>query len=118
MQLLRKFLFLTLFTLSAIRPAYGEQYYQDSDNSGEAYSQSSCSAHWSAYVPIAVMIAAAIWFGVADGKSDDSSSSNNSGHDGLGSLGSRSGSSHRSSSSSSSSSTYSSSSSSSGYHSH
>lgn len=113
MQLLRKFLFLVLFFMSAIHPAYGDQCGQDCDTCGDAYAQSSCSAHWSAYVPIALVVAAAIWFGVADGKSDDSSSSGSSSHDGLGSLGSRRSSSSRSGSYKSSSSY-----SSSGYHSH
>lgn len=91
MQLLRKFFFLMMLFVSALRPAYGDQGCQDCDTCGEAYSQSSYTAHWSAYVPIAVLIAAGIWFGVADSKSDDSSSSSDSSsHDGLGSLGSKS----------------------------
>lgn len=100
MQLTRRSLFLLLFFVSAIRPIYGNPSCDGCDPCGDAYSQGSWCARWSAYIPIAAVVAAAIWFGVADGKSSDSSSSSSdSSHgDGLGCLSSRrsSSNSHRS----------------------
>lgn len=49
-----------------------------------AYAESSHTAHWSAYVPIAVIVAAAIWFGMADQKKEKHNSSDS--QDGLGSM--------------------------------
>ncbi len=42
---------------------------------GDAYAENGRTAHWSAYIPITLMIAAAIFFGFADKKHDKCSSS-------------------------------------------
>lgn len=49
-----------------------------------AYGESSHSAHWSVYIPIAVLVGAAVWFGMADYKKEKHDSSNSK--DGLGSI--------------------------------
>lgn len=86
MRIVRNLLLLTLFFSCATSSVYSEPpcCYNECEPCGEAYSQGSCTAHWSAYVPIVLIVGAAIWFGVADGNS--SSSSNSNSKDGLGSL--------------------------------
>jgi len=99
MRIYRKCL-LTLFLLASSTHSIHAQEaccYQECDTTGEAYAQSSYNSHWSAIVPIALIVGAAIWFGVADGNSSDSSGGNSK--DGLGSLASKSRSSSYSSSS-------------------
>lgn len=49
-----------------------------------AYNESSHSAHWSIYIPIAALVGAAVWFGVADCKKEKYDSSNSK--DALGSI--------------------------------
>lgn len=78
---------LSLFILTSLSTSINAQqsccYQECNDTTGEAYAQSSYNSHWSALVPLALIVGAAIWFGVADGSSSDSSSNSN---DGLGSL--------------------------------
>lgn len=65
----------------------GRGYYPDASEStfnDSAYADSVYSAHWSAYVPITVLIAAALFFGAAD---KNRSSNSSSSKDALGSLG-------------------------------
>ncbi len=83
--------YLLAFSLffSFLSPLQAEENYypaEEYDLTGEAYVQSSYNSHWSAYVPIALIVGAAIWFGIADTTSTDSSSHSK---DGLGSLASR-----------------------------
>ncbi len=78
---------LSLFIISSIGNLAHAQdpcYYQECDSTGEAYAQSSYNCHWSAFVPLALIVGAAIWFGVADGNSSNDSSSDSK--NGLGSL--------------------------------
>ncbi len=77
MEKLRKWVALTLlFTLVATSIQGQPTYIQQDDNTySSAYEDSSRTAHWSAYVPIGIMVAAAIWFGVADTSNSDDSSS-------------------------------------------
>lgn len=79
---------LTLLALSSIlivssiegQPICNEQDCCDSS----AYSESCYQAHWSAYVPIAILVAAAIFWGIADTKDSDYRSSDS--QNGLGRL--------------------------------
>jgi hypothetical protein len=62
-------------------------YFVGEDATGSAFEQSSYTAHWSAYIPITLLIAAGIYFGIAD--QNDSSCSSSSGYgrkNGLGCL--------------------------------
>jgi hypothetical protein len=63
-QLITATLVLTLTTVSV----YGQDVYQEDayNSDSSAYIESSNTAHWSIYIPIAVLVGAAIWFGVAD----------------------------------------------------
>jgi len=84
---------LSLFVLtSSINSVYAQQECccQEYDTTGEAYAQSSFNSHWSAFIPVALIVGAAIWFGVADCCSSGSSNSNSK--DGLGSLANKNGS--------------------------
>jgi hypothetical protein len=79
MEKLRKSIALTLLFTLAMTSLQGQSTYNEVDNAySPAYMESNYTAHWSAYVPIGVMIAAAIWFGIADRKHDDTSSSSGS----------------------------------------
>lgn len=111
MHTLRKLMLLTLLfalattSIQAQEESYSPNLYETPDeNYGNAYQQSSRAAHWSAYVPLTVLIVAAIFFGLADRNHHHNhhySSSGSSSHygsrsyyssypnyDGLGSLGS------------------------------
>lgn len=57
---------------------------QDEENYSSAYMQSSQTAHWSVYIPIAILVVAAIYLGIADKSSDHSSYSDS--QDALGSI--------------------------------
>lgn len=50
---------------------------------GSAYTEGAQTAHWSVYIPIAILVAAAIWFGVAD---RDHSTDSYGSQDALGSI--------------------------------
>lgn len=73
-----------LFTLT-FTSIYGQNNEQDDENYSSAYMQSSQTAHWSVYIPIVVLVGAAIYFGLADRNQNDLSSSNS--QDALGSIG-------------------------------
>lgn len=99
MQIFRKLMILLLCFAFASQSVHAQSAWTqgvEEDECGDAYSQSSWTAHWSVYIPIALIVGAAIWFGVADSSSSTSfcSSSNDyrcrSSGDGLGSLGSSS----------------------------
>lgn len=75
-------LVLTASLLSSSLPAQcGES--PECDECGCAYVESSRSAHWSIYIPIVVVVGAAIWFGLADDSSEKISYGS---QDGLGSI--------------------------------
>ena len=83
-KIYRSFL-LTIALTVATTSVYGqESCCQEEGNYSSAYLESCSTPHWSIYIPIAILVGAAIWFGVADGNSDSSSSSNS--QDGLGSM--------------------------------
>ena len=76
---------LTLLTQTVNAQEYETEYFAyENDQSAEAFAQSSYNSHWSAYVPIALMVGAIIWFAVADNSASgyDSSDSKN----GIGSI--------------------------------
>lgn len=104
MQILRKFFFTSLLLSFAIRPIQAQPCPQYAEDCCEAYTECCYSAHWSAYVAVGLIVAACIWFGVADGNESKSKHPHSGSHgDGLGSIGtgsSRDGSSSYSSSSS------------------
>lgn len=98
MQLLRKFTILVLCLSFVTQSVYGQTQDCEECECGDAYSQSSSTAHWSVYIPIALLVGGAIWFGVADSSSsgsfascsDSGSCSSGSGGNGLGSMASSS----------------------------
>lgn len=76
---------LTLVLAITTSSIYGQDLYNQEDEShSSAYMQSQNTAHWSVYVPIAILIGAAIWFGLADRKHEKHDS--NDSQDGLGSM--------------------------------
>lgn len=57
----------TLILMLALSSVYGQEIYpQQEETYSPAYLQSSHTAHWSVYVPIALLVGSAIWFGFAD----------------------------------------------------
>lgn len=81
METLRYWVTLTLVFTLVMTSIHGQSAYDEEDppsseenTYSSAYMQSYQTAHWSAYVPIGIMVAAAIWFGIADRKHDDASS--------------------------------------------
>lgn len=67
MKKLHSLVVLTLVLTFATVSIYGQDSCdQDDETYSCAYGQSSHSAHWSVYIPIAVIVGAAIWFGLAD----------------------------------------------------
>ena len=85
MKKFRSLITLTLVLAFSTSSIYGQTSdAQECEECGSAYMQSSRSAHWSAYIPIAVLVGAAIWFGLADRNSDDEDSSGS--QDALGSI--------------------------------
>lgn len=72
-----------MFTLSSLQgQEICHQEKEEEEVCSEAYLQSSYTAHWSVYIPITLLVAAAIYFGLADQKHHDPSSSDP--QDGLG----------------------------------
>lgn len=93
MQIIRKFVTLALFLVLTTQSVYGQpsynQEYEYDDYSDSAYMQSSHTAHWSAYVPIAALLAAGVLWAIADKHhsshhSSHSSSRSSDSHHGLG----------------------------------
>jgi len=86
---MKKFCPLITFTLvltCAISSIHAQDSCQQEDgNFSSAYVESSHAAHWSVYIPIAILVGAAIWFGFADKDKDKGEDSNNS-QDALGSI--------------------------------
>jgi hypothetical protein len=69
MRKFQKLVALTLILTCTTLSIYGQDpYYQDypENDVGAAYVQSSNTAHWSVYIPIAILVGAAIFFGLAD----------------------------------------------------
>lgn len=86
MQKIQKWVVFTLlFTLLMTTIQAQDSYDQEDEAAGSAYVQSSQSAHWSVYVPITILVVAAIWFGVSDKDHNDHSKYTDS-QDGLGSI--------------------------------
>lgn len=86
MKRLRQWIILTLFfTCTATSIQAHEMDQEEYPSCGEAYIQSSHTAHWSVYVPITILIAAAIYFGIADQKNRGHHHSSDS-QDALGSI--------------------------------
>ena len=90
MRIFRKLWIAALLVALTISTLYGEAHcYEENDIDPDncAYMQSSHAAHWSAYVPIAVLIAAGICWSTADKKHSCSGSHcNSNSQNGLGSL--------------------------------
>lgn len=91
MKTLRSFIAFTLILVSTTTSVCGQPPCCDqpiccdqSDVCCPAYEEGSNSAHWSVYIPIAALVGAAIWFGMADNKKDKNNSSNS--QDALGSI--------------------------------
>lgn len=85
MRISRPFITLaTAFALVTSSIHSQSRYTPEDGNYSCAYSESSHSAHWSVYIPIAVLVGAAIWFGMADCKKEKHDSSNSK--DALGSI--------------------------------
>lgn len=84
MKKFRSFITLTIALTLATSSIYGQDCNNQVDNCSCAYAESSHTAHWSIYIPIAALVAAAIWFGMADQKHEKHNSSNS--QDGLGSM--------------------------------
>lgn len=76
-------LFFALFFAAASLHGQATQAYEE-ESACCAYEEGSRSAHWSVYIPIAITIGAAVWFGLADQGSHKHSESNS--QDGLGSI--------------------------------
>lgn len=79
-----KFVIFTLLFALFTTSLQGQNDFDLDEDSGSAYTQGSQTAHWSVYIPIAILIGAAIWFGVSDKNHDTSSYSNS--QDALGSI--------------------------------
>ena len=76
MQILRKWTTLALvFALTITSVQSQPLQVEEEPPYSAAYTQSHQAAHWSAYIPIGIMVAAAIWFGVADQQPNNSDSS-------------------------------------------
>jgi hypothetical protein len=85
MNILQRWIGLTLALTLAFSSLHGQQDCCQADDAySSAYAQSCDTTHWSVYIPIAALVGAAIWFGLADGY-DNNESSNNS-QDALGSI--------------------------------
>lgn len=80
-QLVILTLLFALFTTSI----QGQDDFDLDDDPGSAYAESSQTAHWSVYIPITILVVAAIWFGVSDRNHNSSSYSSDS-QDALGSI--------------------------------
>jgi hypothetical protein len=83
MKKLHKLVALTLLFTLAIPSIQGQETPQEEENYSSAYQQSSHTAHWSAYIPLTIIVVAAIYLGIAD---KNSSSSYSNSQDGLGSI--------------------------------
>lgn len=85
MAKLHKMVVLTLLFALFTTSIYGQDCCEQDDDCGSAYCQGSQIAHWSVYIPITILVVAAIWFGVSD-RSHDSSSYYSNSQDALGSI--------------------------------
>ena len=82
MRKLYRYITLILISTFATFSIYGQDPYNQEEPDGSAYMQGARTAHWSAYVPLTILVGAAIWFGIAD-RHHSHHHSNNS-QDGLG----------------------------------
>ncbi len=87
MKKLRKLLLFTLF-FAFITSLQAQDCNPDDENYSDAYMESRNAAHWSAYVPITILVVAAIYLGFADNDHRGNNCSDTY-DDGLGSLGTR-----------------------------
>ena len=83
-KMLHKWVVLALLFSLSITSLQGQETCEMEEESCCAYSQGCQTAHWSIYIPITILVVAAIWFGVSD-RSHSSSSSGDS-QDALGSI--------------------------------
>lgn len=81
---LHKFVTLTVLFALCTTSLQGQNDFDPEADTGSAYTQGSQTAHWSVYIPIAILVGAAIWFGVSDKNHDTSSYSDS--QDALGSI--------------------------------
>lgn len=71
-----KWVVLTLVFTLVSTFVQGQTFYnQETSECPSAYMDSCQSAHWSAYVPLTILVVAAIFFGIADKSHSESSSS-------------------------------------------
>lgn len=93
MKKLRPWIHLMLFFAMMTTSIHGQEicnqeedqsYLQENESCCEAYMESSHTAHWSVYVPLTILVAAAIYFGMADKKNHEHPSSGS--QDALGSI--------------------------------
>ena len=85
MEKLHKLVTLTLLFTLVTTSVYGQNTsIQENEDYSSAYMQSNYTAHWSAYIPLTIIVVAAIYLGIADTSSSQSSSRNS--QDGLGSI--------------------------------
>ncbi len=87
MKKIQQLVALTLMLTCATASIYGQDScYQDysENDTCSAYAQSSNTAHWSVYIPITVLVGAAILFGLADQNHSEHDSSDS--QDALGSI--------------------------------
>lgn len=81
---LHKLVVLTLLFALFTTSLQGQNDIDPEEDTGSAYTQGSQTAHWSVYVPIAIIVGAAIWFGLSDNNHETSSYSDS--QDALGSI--------------------------------
>lgn len=87
MKTLQKLITIAIFSSVITSSLQGQDYkyerglpesYQNECNDLSAYSDGCYAAHWSSYATISVIVAAAIFFGIADKQNNETSSSNGS----------------------------------------
>lgn len=68
MSVMNRFFILTLLFAFVTTSIQGQECCDETNMEcdGSAYMEASKTAHWSIYIPIAILVVAAIWFGVAD----------------------------------------------------
>jgi hypothetical protein len=85
MKKLHPFITATLLMTFVTSSIYGQDpNYQEDGEYSSAYIQSHNSAHWTVYIPITILVGAAIWFGLADRRRQHQHSSDT--QDALGSI--------------------------------
>ncbi len=85
MKKLNPWIVLTLLLTMTISSLQSQENNENDADYSSAYQESSHTAHWSIYIPISILVAAAIYFGIAD--QNDSRSDYYDSQDALGSIG-------------------------------